>query len=270
MIMRCKIVGPMGKFSITIGTCLYSILISLALGSCNHADGNSRVMNIAVASNVFHPIREIALEYEKQTGISSKIVQGSSGKLTSQIKQGAPFNVFVSADTAYTWSLYADSLTLERPMRYASGKLMLWSLNHTLDKGLESLQSGSIRSVAIANPKTAPYGIASEQILVNSDLYETIYPKLVFGESIGQTNQFILSGSADAGFTSYSSLFTPGLDVKGIYWVVPDSFHHPIHQNAVAIRRNLLDEQSMDFVHYLRSDESRQTLEKFGYTVSYQ
>ena len=140
-------------------------------------------------------------------------------KLTAQIKQGAPFDIFVSADMKYPQDLFESSFSKEPPWVYALGKLVLWSKGRKLESVRSALQDSGVQHIAIANPMTAPYGKAAKEVLVKYHLWDEIQPKLVFGESISQTNQFIQSGAADFGFTAKSIVMAPQMQTLAVGWI---------------------------------------------------
>ncbi len=244
----------------------YLILFFLAfLVSCGTAE-RGQGLTIAVAANMQFAIQEIAMAFTEETGLPCDLVIGSSGKLTAQIVEGAPFDVLVSADMKYPRSLHELGLTATDPEVYAYGSLVLWTLNESLDLSMSLLKADEIRYIALANPKTAPYGVAAESVLGHYGVYEAVRHKLVFGESIAQTNQFITSGAADAGFTALSVVMSPQMTGKG-QWIAPDpASYEPISQGMVVLRREGGSDQSgMAFRDFVFSKRGREILTKFGY-----
>jgi molybdate transport system substrate-binding protein len=244
----------------------FILLIILFLVSCSRTAPAS--LTIAVASNSQYALEEINAAFSEKTGVTSDLVVSSSGKLTAQIKEGAPFDLFVSADIKYPNELYLSGLTTDKPMVYAYGKLVLWSTSKEVRPTLERLTSDSVTHVAIANPETAPYGAAALELLKKRGIYEQVQHKLVFGESISQTNQFILSGAADIGFTAKSVVVYGPMKGKG-RWLELDPQHYaPLAQGVVMIKNQntTLSKQYFDF---LQSPDGQQILHKYGYDVGY-
>lgn len=213
--------------------------------------------------------QEIANRFTEKFGIPCHLVFSSSGKLMAQIKEGAPYDIFLSADIKYPNELFKTKLTLEPPKIYASGKLVLWTVNENISPSLEILSSETIEHIAIANPKTAPYGIAAYSILEGLEDFSLIEAKLVYGESISQTNQFIQSNAAEIGMTALAVVKSEQLSETGRWQEVPAELYRPIDQAAVIIDNSSTHrEQAKQFFQYLFSDEARKVLKDFGYSVS--
>ncbi|NJB72568.1 molybdate transport system substrate-binding protein [Saonia flava] len=231
----------------------------------NCKEDKSNTLTIATASNMQYAMKELTRSFKEQTGTECVIIVGSSGKLTAQIMEKAPYDVFVSADIKYPNELYKKGFAESKPSIYALGKLVLWSTTHK-NPNLDSLTNNSIKNIAIANPKTAPYGLAAVEVLKEMKLYGKVEDKLVYGESISQTNQFILSGAADMGFTAKSVVLSPNLKEKG-YWVPINISYEPISQGIVLLKNSSLKKESKQFYDFLFSKKAQETLEKYGYSV---
>lgn len=245
------------KFSL----CLIAVL---CLAGCRQKPST---LTIASAANVQPAMQEIADLFTSQTGITCHITAGSSGNLTTQISQGAPFDLFISADTGYPLKLHDQGLTLGTPRVYAYGSLVLWTL-HDKVPTIKDLNSPSVHHIAIANPNTAPYGLAAREVLKYFELYDSIKDKLVYGQSISQTNQFILTGSADVGFTSLSTVLSDELKSTGHWSNVEPASYAPIAQAAVILKGGpATDEEKQQFLNFLLSKEASSILSKFGYTT---
>ena len=241
----------------------YLILISLSLAlitSCS----NESTLNIATSANMQFAMSEIVSEFEKENDIKTELIVTSSGKLTSQIEQGAPFDVFVAANTKYPAYLDSIGLTTLPPKVYAHGKLALWTLKE-FSPTLNLLTTDTIQKIAIANPKTAPYGKASIDILKHYRIYEQVKHKLVFGESISQVNQFITTGSADIGFTAYSIVSMSNVKPKGRWTGIDVNVHKEILQAAVILNGSTNLNQAKVFYNFLFSERAREILNKYGY-----
>jgi len=181
---------------------LLFVLIAFCVIGCTSSEDD--VLYIATAANVQFAMDDLTAMFSEETGIPCEIILGSSGKLMAQIREGAPYHVFVSADMKYPVTLFNDGLTTARPDIYANGSLVLWTLDDRLPS-IEILRSGEVSKIALANPSTAPYGRAASQALEFYGMDMEVADKLVYGESISQTNQFIISGSAQVGFTAKSA-----------------------------------------------------------------
>ena len=229
-------------------------------------------VTVAVAANMQYPMNALKEKFEQETGIKIEVILSSSGKLTQQIQEGAPYDVFISADTMYPQTLYRNNYATTIPKVYAKGVLVLWTTTPGIvpAKDLKLLSSDNIKKIAVANPKTAPYGVAAEQILKHYDLYEQVKDKLVFGESITQTNQFILSQSADIGFTAKSVVLSDEMKDKG-KWVDLDlKAYSPIEQAAVLLKHGTDTNKagSEKFYNYLYSKTAKDIFKKFGYLIN--
>lgn len=202
--------------------------------------------------------------------IDVQIISGSSGKLSAQIKEGAPFDVFVSADTKYPDDLYRQGFC-EKPKVYGVGTLVAWTLNNNLklDETLSILKSNTVAKIAIANPKVAPYGQAAEEALKNLGIYNDVKEKLVFGESVAQTNQYIESRSADIGLTSKSTVLSNEAAGKGKWVEVIKGSYKNIAQSAAILKhgRDTNAASARAFFDFLFSENGKTILRKYGYLI---
>lgn len=252
---------------------IMACFLGIVLWSCNSggAPDNTPLLRVAVAANVQFAMEEMATRYAKETGDSVEIVISSSGKLTTQIQQGAPFDLFISADTAYPEALVAAGRAHGNPRVYAYGKLVLWTTRAALADSLDIavLRDSRVKKIAIANPRTAPYGAQSVRVLTQLGLLDTLTEKLVYGESIAQTNQYIQSGACEAGFTALSVVMAPMLRGQG-WWVALDpGWYEPIAQSAVITRYGYEEhpEASERFFAWLYSESGRDILARYGYQL---
>ena len=227
-------------------------------------------VRVAVASNFYPAMKEIALQYELKKSNTSEnhkiiLIPGSSGRHYAQIINGAPFDLFFSADKVRPILLEKKRIS-ENGSRftYALGKLVLWSSLDGFVEKEERLYHKDLRFIAIANPKIAPYGVAAKEALISINLWEDMKSKLIRGENIAQTFQFVNSGNAKLGFVSYSQLMNPNYPVGGSFWMVPQSLYKPIEQQAVLLRESLLGK---DFLSFMRTDQSLKIISKFGYDL---
>ena len=235
----------------------------------NHSLAND--MRIAVASNFYPAMKEIVDLFEIEvidSSITNKIVliPGSSGKHYAQVINGAPFDMFFSADKSRPVSLEQKGIVKnESRFTYAIGKIVLWSPINRFDGSEEqALYDNNFRFLAIANPKTAPYGIATREALVSMGLWKNMEKKLIRGENIAQAFQFIHSGNAELGFVSLSQLMSPNFSEKGSFWEVPQSFYNPIEQQAVLLKDSSLGRSFMEF---MQTEKALKIISKFGYDL---
>lgn len=240
---------------------------SLSLPARGAADGRVRV---AVASN-FSPTLDAMLPAFEASGKYTVVASsGSSGKLFAQIRNGAPFDVFLSADAERPRLLEQTGMTVTGSrFTYAEGRLVLWSRDPKLapDGCLPALRRHSELRIAIANPQTAPYGEAARQALVGLGLWEQVRPRLVFGENIAQTLQFAANGGAQLGFVAAAQLGVAALPAAACLWEVPAGAHEPIRQQAVLLKSAADNEAAKAFLSYLRSDAGRALILRHGYRL---
>ncbi|MBE28816.1 molybdate ABC transporter substrate-binding protein [bacterium] len=225
-------------------------------------------IRIAVASNFHSTMKEIIVQFELENTKANKIVliPGSSGKHYAQIINGAPFDLFFSADKLRP-ILLEDQGIIRNQSRftYALGKLVLWSLDNSfIDSEGQILYDNNFRFLAIANPKIAPYGIAAKEILVSMELWQDMNKKLVKGENIAQTYQFVSSRNAEMGFVSFSQILNHNNNLKGSFWEVPQSLYSPIEQQAVLLRDSKL---GRDFMKFMKTKKALDIISKYGYDL---
>jgi molybdate transport system substrate-binding protein len=226
-------------------------------------------LNLAVAANFGEPAREIARAFTKSTGYRVVISSGPSGGLMTQISQGAPFDVFLSADVERPIFAENSGLTVKGSrFTYACGGLVLWSRNPGLvDNKGEVLRKNQFNKLAIADPASAPYGKAAIETLTSMGIYESVSPKLVKGGSIAQTFIFVATGSADLGFIARSQISGQKAEAhEGSSWLVPTNLHSPLAQQAVLLKTGANNRAALDFMAFLKSPEAVQIITNYGYT----
>ena len=239
------------------------ILILISFCSCNNEP--TPILTIATAANMQFAIDEINQAFTAETNIPCQSILGSSGKLFAQIQHAAPLDVFVSADLKYPQELFEKGLS-SAPQVYASGQLILWTFDDEITPNLQNLTDTQISHIAIPNPKLAPYGIAAVETLKSAGIYDEIKSKLVFGESISQSNQFIISRSAELGFTAKSSTMAPSLKSKGRFIDVDPNAHKMLKQSAVILKnRTVFKEEANLYYRFLFSSKAQSILKRFGY-----
>lgn len=252
-------------FRIVLSVSLLAIVFGLSACS-DHS--NSKKIRIATAANMQYAMQELVQSFEEDTGIGSEIILGSSGKLAAQIRQGAPYDIFVSADMKYPQDVM-DGGYSGAPKIYAYGKLVMWTLEEHQVLSFSELLKASVEKIAISNPEIAPYGIAAKEALEYYKIYNQVESKLVYGESVSQTNQFVLSKTADIGFTSRSIVLSNPMQDKGKWIEVPAESYYPISQGMVRVHHPNPDEGYLygaeKFEVFLFSEKAQQILEKHGY-----
>jgi molybdate transport system substrate-binding protein len=223
--------------------------------------------HVAVAANFAGTARVLAEQFAGQSGHRLKLSSGSTGKFYAQIKNGAPFDVFLSADEATPLRLESEKLAVAGSrFTYAVGRLVLWSAQRGLvDERGEVLRQGRFNRLAIANPKLAPYGAAAQETLEKLGLWGELRPKLAQGENIAQTLQFISSGNAELGFVALSQIRDAGKPTSGSHWLVPASLHAPLRQDAVLLARAERNPAAQGFLEYLRTAPARDLIRAYGY-----
>lgn len=221
---------------------------------------------VAVAANFIPPFRELAVEFEATTGHTIRVVAGSTGNFYAQIKNGAPFDVFFSADAERPTLLEEEGLAVKGSrLTYAIGRLVLWSPDPNLVQSERTLSSETFKHLAIANPKTAPYGAAAMQTMQKLGIWETVQPRIVMGENLGQTLGFIESGNAELGFVALSQVLDPKLNAKGSRWNVPTDLHHPIKQDVVLLEKGKANQAAKTLLEFIRSPQAQAIIERYGY-----
>lgn len=244
--------------------CAVAWTLALAFGAPARADE----VSVAVAANFTAPMQKIALAFSQDTGHQARLAFGSTGSLYAQIKNGAPFQVLLAADDETPARLEQEGLGVAGTrFTYGVGKLVLWSAQSGLvDAKGEVLRSGSFDKLAIANPKTAPYGAAAVQAMGTLGLLTRLSPKLVQAESAGQTLQFVSSGNAALGFVALSQVLVDGKLSHGSAWVAPQALYQPLQQDAVLLARGRDKPAALALLRYLRTERAHAILQSYGYT----
>lgn len=229
------------------------------------------VVNVALAANVSYAIDELkALFAKKYPDTEVKITLGGSGKLTAQINHGAPYDIFMSANMRYPNALYKQNLALTQPKIYAKGALAILSLHpRDFTKGITLVAEKSIRRIAIANPRTAPYGKASVEALQNAKLYEKVKKKFIYAESIAQTVTYAVT-AADIGFIAKSALYSPKMQhfKEGRNWItVDEKLYRPIAQGIVLLKQAKDNPDAKHFYDFILSHEAKMIFKKYGYNT---
>ena len=228
-------------------------------------------ITVAAAADMSSALPELVAAYTKKTGQAVKLSFGSSGNLTNQIRNGAPFDVFFSADEEYPQQLIVEGLASKDTLyRYAVGRLVLWVPNDSpldLSKlGMNALLDPSVKKISIANPATAPYGRAAASALRHFGIYDQVSSRLVVGENISQAAQFVESGNAQAGILALSHALAPAMKNEGRYWEVPLDAYPTLNQAAVVLSKSKQQDAARKFLQFLRTPEATTLLTHYGFT----
>ena len=251
-------------FSIVRGFATLLIMLVLSVPTPAQADE----VLVAVAANFLNPMKEIGALFKDVTGHQATLIPGSSGKLYAQLRHGAPFEVFLSADAERPQLLEEAGLAVKGSrFTYAVGRLALWSRHprHLREGGREALAEGAFRHVAVANPKTAPYGRAAVQVMRKWAVWERLRPRLVQGANIAQTFQFVASGNAEVGFVALSQVVDPRFNGSGTFLPIPTDLHDPLRQDVVLLRRGRSNSAAVALMEFLRTDKARAVIKRYGY-----
>lgn len=226
-------------------------------------------VSVAVASNFIAPMNAIAAGFAKDTGHKAVLSFGSTGKFYAQIRNGAPFEAFLSADDETPQRLEAEGMTVPgRRFPYAIGRLVLWSPKPGyVDQGGEVLKKAAFRHLAMANAKLAPYGRAAQELLERRGVWQPLQPRLVQGENITQAYQFVASGNAELGFVALSQLKKDSSPPPGSFWIVPQTLHAPIRQDAVLLARGKGKAAAEQLLAYLKSAKAAAIIRDYGYEL---
>ncbi|WPN49726.1 MULTISPECIES: molybdate ABC transporter substrate-binding protein [unclassified Pseudomonas] len=245
-------------------TCLACLVTVFALGSAQADE-----VQVAVAANFTAPIQALATDFEKDTGHKLVTSFGATGQFYTQIKNGAPFEVFLSADESTPKKLEAEGDTVKGSrFTYAVGTLALWSAKEGyVDAKGEVLKKNEYQHLSIANPKAAPYGLAATQVLAKEGLTEKVKDKLVEGQNITQAYQFVSTGNAELGFVALSQIYKDGKITTGSAWIVPASLHDPIKQDAVILNKGKDNPAAKALVDYLKGPKAAAVIKSYGYEI---
>ncbi|APU32504.1 molybdate ABC transporter substrate-binding protein [Ectopseudomonas alcaliphila JAB1] len=241
----------------------------LALGLLFASGVSADEVKVAVAANFTAPMQAIAAEFEKATGHKLVASFGATGQFYAQIKNGAPFDVLLSADDTTPARLEREGAAVPGSrFTYAVGSLVLWSADTGYLDGTEAaLKAGQFKHLSIANPKAAPYGLAATQVLAKLGLSEAVKAKLVEGQNITQAHQFVSTGNAELGFVALSQVYKDGKLSSGSAWIVPDAMYDPIRQDAVILEQGANNPAATALVEYLQGAEATRVIESFGYKL---
>jgi molybdate transport system substrate-binding protein len=256
-----------------IGLVLFLLfLVTIPAFSNSPTPASGREITIAAAADLNSALTEIAANFKKRTHITVKLSFGASGALKQQIENGAPFDLFFSADMDYPKQLIdAGRAEASSLYRYAVGRLVLWvPADSPLDvehKGLNVLADPSVKKISIANPEHAPYGRAAVAAMKHVQVYDQIADRLVRGENVSQAAQFVESGNAQVGFVALAHVTSPEMKGKGRYWQIPTEAYPALDQGLVIISRSRRKKQAAAFVEYLKTPEAGKVLSSYGFNL---
>ena len=243
---------------------------------CWWSSVSAESLNVAVASNFTQPMRQLIAEFEDSVvGLDKSqehrinLISGSSGKLFAQIVNGAPYDLFFSADQEKVERLIRlDLAKLDSRLTYANGRLVMWTKNAKTKITEKNLSLERFKKIALANAKLAPYGKAAESVLHKLNLEASVREKLVYGENINQTFQFVNSENAQAGFVALAQIVKLPEAEQGSYWLVPEHYHQPIAQDAIILRRAQSKAKAEKFLQFIQSQNAQKIIKAYGYRLA--
>lgn len=248
---------------------ILAVFIGLFLSGCG--EPKPKALRLAVSSNLQYVIDPLVENFQKTVPGEVDIITGSSGKLAAQIINAAPFDVFISADQKYPLELYEQNLTLTAPYTYAQGELVLWSLATNESMDLNILDLSQITHFAIPNPEIAPYGKAAVEALKFYGWYDQLADKLVMGENISQTNQFIINKNAQLGMTALSSVVSAPMKEQGVWTTLNPDAYTSLRQDVVVLNKSKereTEKAANEFLKFLKSEEAQNILRQHGYKIT--
>ncbi len=238
---------------------------------CAVSPVNAEEIAVAAASDLNFAIKEVIGVFEQQTGHRVKLSLGSSGNFYAQLQQGAPFDLYFSADIGYPKKLEEAGLTVSGSLyRYAVGRVVLWAPKSSpvdVSQGLTVLKEARVKKIAIANPKHAPYGRAAVAAMEHAQVYAEVKDRLVLGENISQAAQFIESGACDVGIIALSLALAPAMRSAGSYWEIPAEAHPPLEQGAAILKQSKHQELATSFLAFLQGPQGQEIMIRYGFTL---
>ncbi len=244
----------------------FAVAFAFAIPTCK-----AQEITVAAAADLQFAFQDVAARFQKDTGKSVKLISGSSGNFFAQIQNGAPFDIFFSADIDYPRKLETAGLAEPGTLyQYATGKIVLWVPNESkldLGRGLSVLLDPSIKKIALANPEHAPYGRAAVAAIKHENIYDKISGKFVLGENISQAASFVVSGSADIGIVALSLALAPTMKQKGRYAEIPADAYPPLEQGAVILKSSRKKDAARQFIEFLKTPPILELLRGYGFSV---
>jgi len=228
-------------------------------------------ITIAAASDLNFAFKELVSEYETASGNQVKLTFGSSGNFFAQIQNGAPFDLYFSADISYPKKLEEAGLIVPGSLyRYAIGRIVLWTRHESpidVTQGIAALRQSSAKTIAIANPRHAPYGRAAITAMEHFKVYDDVKDRLVLGENVSQAAQFVESGAADVGIIALSLALAPAMNTKGTYWEIPTEAHPPLEQGAVIVKASKRANSAKQFLEFVKSRQGVAIMKRYGFAA---
>jgi molybdate transport system substrate-binding protein len=228
-------------------------------------------ITIAAASDLSFAFKELVSEYETASRNQVKLTFGSSGNFFAQIQHGAPFDLYFSADISYPKKLEEAGLIVPGSLyRYAIGRIVLWTRHKSsldVTQGFSAIRQPSVKNIAIANPKHAPYGRAAVAAMEHFKVHDTVKDRLVLGENVSQAAQFVESGAADIGIIALSLALAPAMSTKGTYWEIPPEAHPPLEQGAVIIKASKRADSAKQFLEFVKSRQGVAIMKRYGFVA---
>lgn len=248
---------------------LWRIAAFLLVTALTSTPGQAGEVHVAVATNFAGPMTSLAIAFERESGHRALVSLGATGQLYAQIRQGAPYEVLLSADSSTPSKLAREGDAIATTQRtYAIGRLVLWSREtDTVDAKGEVLRDGDFRRLAIANPKLAPYGAAAMQTLNALGLRKRLQAKIVAGANLNQAFQFVASDNAELGFVAMSQVMQEGRLRSGSAWIVPTHLHEPIKQDVILLAKGQYNPAALALLRYLDSKRAREIIQRYGYEL---
>lgn len=243
-------------------TAMLGLFVTMSLTTTNVSAATT---NVAVAANFTEAAKEISAAFAQETGHEAILSFGATGQFYTQIVNGAPFEILLAADNKRPALAVAEGHGVDgSPFTYAVGQLVLYTIQDNEELNAEYLQAGNFNKLAIANPDTAPYGLAAVETMNSLDLYEKLKGKIIQGQSIGQTYQFVETGNAEVGFVALGQV---AQTKQGSRWIVPTDLYTPIEQDAVLLLKGQDNPAAVEFLEFLKSETARDIITKYGYAV---
>lgn len=245
------------------------LMLAIAVGLVREAGADE--ITIAAAADLTFAFKDVTAKFQQQTGDQVKLSLGSSGNFYSQIQNGAPFDLFFSADMNYATRLQDAGLTEPGSLtEYAIGKIVLWAPSSSkleVNAGLSALKDPGINKIAVANPEHAPYGRAAVAAMKHEGVYDAVKDKIVLGENISQTAQFVQSGNADIGIIALSLAMAPAMKDKGKYFEIPTDDYPPIEQAAVILKSSHKKDLARKFLAFIKTPEIGALMQRYGFAI---
>lgn len=247
---------------------VYPFFVLVFLLTCCKTGSSNNVLHVAAASNLRYALEEINTEFEQTSGVKLEMSVASSGKFTAQIQNGAPFDVFLSANKKYPFYLYEKGLGASKPKLFCNGLLVYWTIKDLkLTGDLQEIAGSNIRKIALANPSTAPFGVAGIEALKSLSLYDVVKNRLVYAENVSQISQYVLNNNVDIGFTGKSIVLSPKLKGKGKFFDVDENLYKPIEQYVLLLKNETLNNNAQKYIDFLFSDKAQTILRRYGYKI---